>query len=215
MKHLNPEEFVDFLDGTLAAERSRHVGACAACRRQADDLRAMAIDARIVEVPEPSPLFWEHLSARVSLAVAEPVTPASSWRTWRAWRTRRAWGLGAAIAVVGLALLVGSREMKLPGAWMAGPDGGAADGAMRSGDDAGDLAGDLSEARLVAEDAAEPAWALVLEMAEAVEWDEDAAVEIVGRARASERTFFRLSAEERVEFARILEAELAEARARL
>lgn len=214
MKHLNPEEFVDFLDGTLAAERSRHVDACAVCRRQADDLRAMAIDTRTVEVPEPSPLFWEHLSARVRRAVAEPVTAASSWRTRREWRTWRAWGLGAAIAVVVLAF-VGSREMKLPGAWMAGPDGGAADGAMRSGDDAGDLAGDLSGSRLVADDSAEPAWALVLEMAEAVEWDEDAAVEIVSPGRASERAFFRLSAEERVEFARILEAELAAARARL
>lgn len=215
MKHLNPEEFVDFLDGTLAGERSRHVDACAACRRQADALRAMTIDIRAVEVPEPSPLFWDHLSARVRRAAVEPATAASSWRTWREWRTWRAWGLAAAMAVVVLALIVGSREMNLPGARIAGPGGDAADGTMRSGNDAGDLAGDLNGSRLVADDSAEPAWALVLEMAEAVEWDEDAAVELVSHGRGSERAFFRLSAEERVEFARILEDELAAVRARL
>ncbi len=32
-----------------------------------------------VEVPEPSPLFWDHLSARVGEAVAAEQAPRRSW----------------------------------------------------------------------------------------------------------------------------------------
>ncbi len=46
--------------------RAAHLETCAACREQA---AALARDARAtrraVDVPEPSPLFWEHFSARV------------------------------------------------------------------------------------------------------------------------------------------------------
>jgi hypothetical protein len=47
-----------------------------------EDVRAAAAN----DVPEPSPLYWDHLSARVKAAVdAEPMPSASSgWRAW--WR---------------------------------------------------------------------------------------------------------------------------------
>ena len=47
-----------------------HLAACEPCRAQLRDLRAMLSAAQEVEVPEPSPLFWDHLSARVQDAVA-------------------------------------------------------------------------------------------------------------------------------------------------
>jgi hypothetical protein len=40
------------------------------CSEQLGDLRAMMSLAKEVDVPEPSPLFWDHLSSRVSAAVA-------------------------------------------------------------------------------------------------------------------------------------------------
>jgi hypothetical protein len=48
-----------------------HLAACEVCRAQVRELRAMMSAAQEVDVPEPSPLFWDHLSSRVSRAVAE------------------------------------------------------------------------------------------------------------------------------------------------
>jgi hypothetical protein len=65
MNHLTAAEFVDLLEGQLAAGRARHADSCDACRTQRDDLRAALLQTAEVAIPEPSPLFWEHLSARV------------------------------------------------------------------------------------------------------------------------------------------------------
>jgi hypothetical protein len=46
--------------------------------------RAALGEARLGEVPEPSPLFWDHLSARVSERMAEgPQAPRRFGATWR------------------------------------------------------------------------------------------------------------------------------------
>src|SRR5438128_377674 len=71
MSHLSPSEFVDHAEGTLDAARAGHLDTCDRCQSQAssvgDALRAAAAGD---PVPEPSPLFWDHLSARVREAVA-------------------------------------------------------------------------------------------------------------------------------------------------
>lgn len=83
MRHLSPEQFVDALDGTASGQVLEHAASCAACRQQLDDLKAIAREADAVEVPEPSPLFWDHLSARVRTAVeaeaARHETGSLSW----------------------------------------------------------------------------------------------------------------------------------------
>ena len=65
MTHFSESEFVDFAEGVLTAGRSAHLDTCAACRSQAADVRAALEAATAVDVPEPSPLFWDHLSARI------------------------------------------------------------------------------------------------------------------------------------------------------
>jgi hypothetical protein len=76
MSHLSASEFVDLAEGTLAPDRAAHAGRCEVCRAQA----ALVQDAlRLTDdavVPEPSPLFWDHLSARVREAIDAP--PARS-----------------------------------------------------------------------------------------------------------------------------------------
>ena len=73
MSHLSPSEFVDLSDGTLPAARAAHVNGCASCRAQAEIVRdALRLTDASAPVPEPSPLFWDQLSARVREAVAEP-----------------------------------------------------------------------------------------------------------------------------------------------
>ena len=85
MAHLTPEQFVDIADGVLAEAESEvapHLAACVECRQQVAGMRAMMAEAAgvdVVELPEPSPLFWDQLSARVHDAVADEPDP----RSWR------------------------------------------------------------------------------------------------------------------------------------
>jgi len=69
--HLNTEELVDIAEGTRLEASMPHLAACEPCRAQLRDLRAMMSSAQEVEVPEPSPLFWDHLSSRVHDAVVD------------------------------------------------------------------------------------------------------------------------------------------------
>ena len=69
--HLNSAELVDLAEGTRHERSAPHLAGCERCRVQLRELRAMLAAAQDVGVPEPSPLFWDHLSARVSDAVSE------------------------------------------------------------------------------------------------------------------------------------------------
>lgn len=68
--HLNAEELVDIAEGTRPETSAPHLAACTPCRAQLQELRAMMSEIGGVDVPEPSPLFWDHLSSRVSQAAA-------------------------------------------------------------------------------------------------------------------------------------------------
>ena len=84
MRHLKDEEFLDIAEGTRPESSAPHLDGCDSCRAQLHDLRAMMSAAQEVDVPEPSPLFWDHLSSRVNEAVAAEGVPrgfdASAWR---------------------------------------------------------------------------------------------------------------------------------------
>jgi hypothetical protein len=81
MTHLTPQQFVDAVEGTLPSSLSAHLQACEACRDSVAGLGSIATRVRDVEMPEPSPLFWSHFSARVRAATeTEPIRAASWWR---------------------------------------------------------------------------------------------------------------------------------------
>jgi hypothetical protein len=201
MTHLTDIEHVDFLDGMLAPERARHLDGCASCREESERVRdalARAVDATM---PEPSPLFWEHFSARVQEGVRAADTPApAGWRAWAGSATVR-WAFSGALLTL---LLVG-------GLWKASaPPGGApvpveAPSAAVSPNDAFDVLDHLDAD-------GEEAWALVRIVADDVlvedaSWD-DAATEGLGvRPGSAERAIGTLTGAERTELARLLEAE--------
>jgi anti-sigma factor RsiW len=81
MTHLSDTELLDFIDGTLTPARAAHLAACDSCRRQADELRATMRAVSSVDVPEPSPLFWDHFSARVRQGIDPDTSPGVAW--WR------------------------------------------------------------------------------------------------------------------------------------
>jgi hypothetical protein len=109
MTHLNDTEFIDYVDGTLPAARAAHLDACDTCRRQAAALAEMLTETAAADAPEPSPLFWDHFSARVSEAVAmdEAAARQASWfgRLIRL-MTPAAVATGLAIAVLSAFLLL-------------------------------------------------------------------------------------------------------------
>lgn len=190
MTHLTDAELVDLLDGTLGTGRMRHVETCATCRAQAETLGAALRSARADEVPEPSPLFWEHLSTRVSEAVrAEP--PPSRWTrlfTPAPWRLA-----AAAIAVLLVAgaawLLFSTRERAA-----------------------------VVPATTIAEQPAEPpagaeafdvdAWDAIEAVAADLEWEDAQAIGIGAGPGSAERLVGDLTAAERSELARLIEEEM-------
>src|SRR5215475_3129471 len=84
MNHLTSDELIDAMEGMLEAERRAHLDACEECRRQFDDLAGVLNDAKQASVPEPSPLFWNHFSARVNEAIDRERD--SAWPQWLRWQ---------------------------------------------------------------------------------------------------------------------------------
>jgi hypothetical protein len=82
--HLSADELVDLADGARPESSVPHLAVCVQCRAQLSELRAMVSAVSEVDVPEPSPLFWGHLSQRVHDRVAREETdarlaPARRW----------------------------------------------------------------------------------------------------------------------------------------
>src|SRR5258706_3414287 len=92
--HLTPEELLDLAEGTRSLTSAPHLTTCETCRHQLDELRDVMATVH-VDVPEPSPLFWEHLSTRVRDAVAAEAVPAR----WGFGFGRWSWSLAAAMSV--------------------------------------------------------------------------------------------------------------------
>src|SRR5262245_39268387 len=100
MNHLSPETLLDLAEGSRAEQAEPHLAECDRCRHELTELRAGLSQAAWADVPEPSPLFWEHLSARISAAVEQETQVQPKW--WAAivspWRI-------AALATVGVVLV--------------------------------------------------------------------------------------------------------------
>jgi hypothetical protein len=113
MGHLSSVDFVDLLDGARSEASEQHLSECDRCRREFAGLREMMATATSADVPEPSPLFWEHLSARVQEAVAQEVPAAGEWSgrasPFGGWWVRAAAGVAVGALVIAAAVTLGSR----------------------------------------------------------------------------------------------------------
>ena len=102
-RHLSHDEHVAAVEGTLDPARQAHLSGCAACREKVAEDAAVLARVAAAEVPEPSPLFWDHFSARVrQVTAAQPVETSGRWAWgWRAWLavTGAAVALAAAVTV--------------------------------------------------------------------------------------------------------------------
>ncbi len=81
-RHPNEQRLMELAEGGGVADERAHLLGCSACRLRTDELRDFLSELRAVEVPEPSPLYWEALRAQVARRVAEPEPAASRFRLW-------------------------------------------------------------------------------------------------------------------------------------
>ena len=113
---LRPEEFIDALDGCAASDAAAHVATCRPCYATLAEMRATLGAAESADVPEPSPLFWSEVNARVGAAIGdEPHADLQAgWWAWLRWDIVVPLA-GVAMVVVALASAV-DRVPTTPGA---------------------------------------------------------------------------------------------------
>ena len=190
MTHLTEAEMVDLLDGELAPERVRHVEQCTECRTGAAALEAILPSAGGADVPEPSPLFWDRLSARIAEAIDAEPTPS---------RCRNVLGLPtwrlafAAMALVLVAGVTWQVLLKMESPSLSGPVPPSA--ATEAATDA-----DLDEFI--------DAWDAIEASATDLDWEDAQSIGIASHPGSAERMVGDLTAEERSELGRLIEEEM-------
>ena len=198
--HLSSQEFVDALgekDGVLAAARQSHLEGCASCQSQLAELRASMEDARDgADVPEPSPLFWDHFHARVLTAVQSEGQPERRawWISWMDVRTMVAVGAVVVAVVASAALYLSRPASPVPGA--------LADRGTDSGQ--GIESGALTDASLDGDE-----WEFVASVMGTLEGDDIHEV-LAPSNDAVDAALESLTSDQRDRFVKLLKAEMAE-----
>lgn len=181
MTHLTTDELVDALDGVLESTRQHHLDACAPCRQQVTALGAVLAETRGVEVPEPSPLYWQHLSERVRVAIdAEPAV-AGGWSNWLRWPVLA--------PVAALAMLVAALAVSVPREPLEPRDVPA-----------------LAAAEPAAPDEAPPdeRFAIVADLVGELDWDTAMSAGLAVKPGAADLAVLELTASEQQELTRLL-----------
>jgi hypothetical protein len=213
MRHLTPDEFVDLAEGARDDASTPHLDVCDVCREQLADLRAMIAvgPAALRSVPEPSPLFWDHLSARVHGAVDGEELPVRASRFDRWWlplaAPRLAIGAVACALIVAIVAAFGSRVVA-PGTRtpVAPPPSAQPVEIVQNGQIA-------PPALLGSPD--DPSLSLVADYGRTLDWDElREQMAVSAHTGGMDATAGDLNGEERQELQRLLKEELARGRSR-
>ena len=210
--HLTDSELVDLAEDTLDPRRAAHVETCEGCRAQGTALRLLLRDtAGVVVVPEPSPLFWDHLSARVRERVAAESSPRRSAWEWPG-LVRGFIPLAAAAAVIivmsGVWLLRGVRSSEP--ALSSRADRGAGGAISQPGAPAGGAVAKLSAPAVPDPDNSE-VWDVLTTAASRVGLDEAHAAGMHVQPAAIDHAVLDLSAAELTELGRLLQTEMKRA----
>jgi hypothetical protein len=131
MRHLTSEQLIDLAEDGRAVS-APHLQSCETCRNRLAELRATLSVAASVDVPEPSPLFWDHFSARVHDAVeAERAAGTSALGRWSWLRISPLWP--GALAAIVLAIVIVTSGGR-PGQPVSAPGGPTASAVGPLGD---------------------------------------------------------------------------------
>ena len=192
MRHLSNDEIIESAEGRMSG--ASHLAACGSCRARVDDLRRVLQVASQVSVPEPSPLFWDHLSERIRAGVAEePALQRSGFRFNLAWGATVAGAL--AIVVIGVAVTLRSAQ---PVNHLAPLSGERA-----TIDAAAPLVPALND---------DPAWAVMGELAAQIDWEDATEAGLTPRPGSAEQALSEMSEEEQRQVVELLQIELQKAK---
>jgi hypothetical protein len=206
--HLTPEELINSRERQLPSARQAHAEACPVCRAKLAEIDEVLLDVAAVDIPEPSPLFWDHLSARIRDRVAHEPPPApardnplarlAGWLT--GWSAAPRWAFAAVLIALCASLgWLGWSELRRN---RTGPAGLAPQSVQV---DNGEAAAPAPETA-VDEDSD---WALMLHMAEEVTWDDTEGSSLYVRPAAVDRALIELTDEERDRLLQLVQADLA------
>lgn len=197
MNHLTADELIDAIEEKLTAARRAHLIECTRCSAEVSHLETVLQDVRQSgDVPDPSPLFWDHFSARVRAAIDEEPAPASAWRQLIATRSIR-WTAIATAATLVIAIAL----------WRSGMPSRI----LPPADAPTTATGTVREAPVdqpFDEIETDEAWALVRSMADELDADEIDAAGIGARPGSVERVANGLSDIERTELAELIQLEI-------
>jgi hypothetical protein len=187
MRHLSRDEWLALVEADEPPARHQHLDACPTCRDEVSRGRALLAGMRQMDVPEPSPLFWDHFSARVAAGLG--ATPAPVTGGWPRWRILAPLTVGVGALVLSVAVERGHLRSAAPLASRSVqtvvdaplPDAGAPDDGQ---------------------------WQLLSHMAG--DFDVDTLSDSLGRSPATETetAVWQLNEQERAELTRLLRAEL-------
>jgi hypothetical protein len=213
MRHIQSEELIDLAEGARPESSAPHLQTCDDCRRRLAELRAAMAAAAHADVPEPSPLFWDHFSARLHDAIAaEGPPPRAAWfpgspkrRGPSSWWNRLVLPLSAAACAAVIVAAVTLRVAHAP--VFVGPPSPPVASAVpaRPGND------DVADADL-ALFPNDPSLDLVADLASQVaqaDWDAAGPQGLETHEDAADKAVGHLSAGERRELQRLLKEELA------
>jgi hypothetical protein len=206
MAHLTPARLVDLAEGIEVERAEPHLVECDACRRALAELRAAMADVAGPAgradnaVPEPSPLFWDHLSARVRDGVAEEGAPGGTRWVERWLRPRVTFPILAAVVGAVVLAVVASRRPIVVNPIPATP--------LPVGESARLPSLPPLEPLGAADD---PSLGLMADYGTALSWDDmREEMALTSHAGATDEAVITLSAEERLELQRLLEEEMTQ-----
>ena len=194
--HLDEAALLDAAEGSPSEHAEAHLAECERCRLQVADLRSALRMAADAPVPEPSPLFWNHLSARVREAIAEEATGervsvSSGWaaRLW-SWQM-----VTAAVAAAAIILVAVNRQSSFGTNTAQSADAPAPAVAATPGDLTPSIDND-------------PSLSFIADLAGELDWDDAVEAGLTSGADAVERVVQDMSDDERRELRRVLQEEM-------
>jgi hypothetical protein len=183
MTHLTSDELIDAMEGLLADDRQAHLDACETCRQQLADLSGVLGEAKQASVPEPSPMFWQHFTARVNTAIDADEAAGGAWPTWLRWQVLLPLG---AVAMIILALMISVPKQ--------------------------DPIVEEESPVAVDAPAPNDNWVMLANLVGDVDLDNAAEVGVVMQPGIAEQAVLELTADEQQELTRLLKAELTRAK---
>lgn len=195
--HLDEAALLDAAEGTPSEHAETHLAGCERCRVQVAELRSAMQIAEDAVVPEPSPLFWDHLSARVSEAIAddaagEPAAVSAGWAA-RLWN----WQMLTAAVAVG-AVIVAVAVNRRP----------ASETSTARATVAPSPAVATTPADLTPSIENDPSLSFIADLAGDLDWDDAVEAGLTSGADAVERVVQDMSDDERRELRRVLQEEM-------